>query len=160
MFGLIALVMFYFALRVSWDASIRFGVVSCSTDPPGHAAFGLTNTTARQVLYRVSRPQFKCDGVWTEFLPPAEYVWMGAGQPLLAIPPEVVAAGAFGTVAVARPMHITAPQGATAWRIGVVWNYATPTRFQHLKDQTLGFIAGRPRFERVAYTNFLTEVSL
>ena len=86
MFGLIALVMFYFALRVSWDASIRFGVVSCSTDPPGHAAFGLTNTTARQVLYRVSRPQFKCDGVWTEFLPPAEYVWMGAGQPLLEAP--------------------------------------------------------------------------
>ena len=160
-FGLVTLGVFYSALRVSWDDPIRFGAVGCSTVLPGHSAFVLTNTTARQVLYRVSRPQFKCDGVWAEFSPPAEAVWMGAGQPLLAIPPEVVAAGASSTVAVARPMHVTAPQGATAWRVGVVWSYASPTRFQHLKDQALEVItARRLRFDTVAYTNFLSEVPL
>ena len=152
---------FYSGLRMSRDGPIGVGLVSCSAVPPGHYYFGITNTTTRQVLYRVSRPQFRCDGVWAEFLPPAEAVWMGAGQPLLTIPPETLGAGASSTVAVARPMHITAPHGATAWRIGVVWSYASPTRFQQLKGQAMGLITGRgPRFESVQYTNLLTKVSL
>jgi len=151
---------FYSALPVSRDG-IRVGVVSSLTVPPGHTYFGITNTTTRQVLYRVSCPQFRCDGVWAEFPRPAEAVWMGAGQPLLTIPPETLSAGASSTVAVAKPMHITAPPGATSWRIGVVWSHASPTRFQQLKGQVMGFITGRsPRFESVEYTNLLTELSL
>jgi hypothetical protein len=147
-------------LRVSRDG-VGVGIVSCLTVPPGHSSFGITNTTTRQVLYRISRPQFRCDGVWAEFPAPAEAVWMGGGQPLLTIPPETLGAGASSTAAVARPMHITAPDGATAWRIGVVWSYASPTRFQQLKGQAMGFITGRSsRFESGVYTNLSTEVSL
>src|ERR1043166_4478080 len=71
----------------------------------GHSSFGLTNETSRQILYRVSHPQFKCNGVWAEFLGPAEFIWQGTGQPLLPIPAKALAAGTSSTVAFTRPMQ-------------------------------------------------------
>ena len=127
----------------------------------GHSSFGLTNTTSRQILFRVSRPQFKCDGVWAEFSRPAEFIWQGMGQPLLPIPAESLAAGTSSTVAVSRPFHITAPLNATAWRVGVVWSYSAPTRLQHLQDRAVELVTGRlPRLDRETYTNFSSEIAL
>ena len=126
-----------------------------------HSALGLTNTTSRQILFRVSRPQFKCDGVWAEFRPPAEFIWQGTGQPLLPIPAAPLPAGTSSTVTIARPMNITAPLHATAWRVGVVWTYASPTRFENVADKAVEFITGRlPRLDRESYTNFSAEVLL
>ena len=159
--GLIALGLVYAAFRVLSNDPIRLSVVSFSAILPGHSTFGLTNTTSRHILYRVSWPQFKCDGVWTEFCPPTDAVWTGSGKPLVSLPPEVVAAQASSTLAVARPMHITASEGATTWRVGVVWGYAYPTRFQQLKSQAVGFITGGTTLaNRVVYTNYTAEVSL
>ncbi len=126
----------------------------------GHSAFGITNTTSRQILFRVSCPQFKCDGIWAEFSPPAEFIWQGTGQPLLPIPAGSLAAGTSSTVAVSRPFHITAPLNATAWRVGVVWSYSAQTRFQRLRDRAVELVTGRlPRLGRESYTNFSSEIS-
>src|SRR6185436_2702406 len=92
-FALIVVGTLWFALWLSRHRNpIALGVA-------GHSAFCLTNTTSRQILFRVSRPQFKCDGVWAEFLPPAEFIWQGKGQPSLPIPAETLAGGTSSTVA-------------------------------------------------------------
>lgn len=162
LFGLIVLGAFYFALRAlfSGNSPIAIGSAGHSTVLPGHSTFVFTNTSARQIICRVSRPQFRCNGAWAKFVPSAEAVWK-PGRPLFVIPPETLAAGATGTGCVATPMHITAPQGATDWRVGVVWSYAGPTRFQRLKSQVFGFITrGSARLDRVAYTNFSAAITL
>jgi len=162
LFGLVTLGVLLFVLHGSRrDSPIRFGSTTHSTVNPWHSVFGLTNTTARQILYRVSNLQFKCNGVWSEFDLPAEFVWMGAGQPLLPIPHKTLAARSSNTVAIERPMHITAPVGATAWRIGVVWSYASPTQCEQLRNQVLGFITRRSTlYDRITYTNLSPEVKL
>src|SRR5712671_2291866 len=99
LFGLIALATLRLALSVSrQDGPVRFSSVRPSAVMPGDSSFGFTNNTARQILYRVSRPQLKCNGVWEEFSAPAEFVWMGPSQTLRKIPHQTLASGASSTI--------------------------------------------------------------
>lgn len=153
--GLIVTGILWLSLRPSrHQTPIAFGIARGSI-------FSVTNTTSREIVYRVSHPQFKCSGVWAEFLSPAEYIWQGTGQPLLPIPAEALAAGTSSTVAVSRPTHITAPLLATTWRVGVVWRYASPTRFQRLQDHAIKLISGcPPPLYTESQTNFSPEIPL
>lgn len=132
----------------------------------GESTFVITNTTSREIRYRLAS-QFKCEGVWAEVLLPPDYdiqgyVIQGVGQPgLRPIPGKRLPAGSFSTANVSRPRNITAPLDATAWRLAVVWRYAAPTRVQDLRNQAVELITGRlppPYLE--SSTNFSQEISL
>jgi hypothetical protein len=160
--ALIAFSVLYSALHASrrWNRPIGLAVVGRPAVFAGGFTFALTNTTDRQIFYRVTRPQFRCYGAWSEFVPPAEW-WVGSDQPPLAIPAQTLPAGGVGTAVGAVPKHITAPLGATAWRVGVVWGYSSQTRWQQLRAKMDAFITGRSSgFERLLFTNFSTEVTL
>lgn len=153
--GLIAFGTIYVAVWVlRYRTPISLGYVS-------HCGLCLTNSSGREILFRVSSPQFKCGEVWTELSPAAESIYASPGQPLLPIPAGKLAPRATGTWAVTGPRHIgpATPPNATAWRIGVVWNFASPTRFQRWTDQALGFVTGRMALpNKVTYTNYSPEV--
>jgi hypothetical protein len=115
------------------DGALTLGPVVCSTLPDGNFAIVLTNNSARQIFYRIS-PQFKCHGVWAPYYGPVDYVQLWQGAPMRRIPPESIPAGEVKEAAFDKPMHITAPWGATAWRAGVVWSHGSTPGFECLTN--------------------------
>src|SRR5713101_3050193 len=120
------------------SAPVGLAILGSPTVSATSLALVVTNMSGRDIAYRVLRPQTKCDGVWTEGLSG----WAcetGHGMPLQKLAPLTLTPRQSSTLFVAAPRHITAPPGTTAWRVAVVWEYSSASKW----DKFLNMLIGR-----------------
>jgi hypothetical protein len=92
----------------------------------------------------------KYDGVWDH-----GFSWTSAPQGTLAL-------GQSTNIVVKAPFHITAPIGATNWRVTVEnWQLEPPTRWQLFKDATYAWATKNTITNKVVvYTIYSSEIAL
>ena len=157
-----------FYLAFTWRAPEALVSLSHPTISGSSYKVSITNTGKREIHYTVSPMQIKCNGVWAEHIVLSDRIdHMRPNRPtpispgtIWRVPDERLAPGQAAIIDGRLPMHITSPQGATAWRVAVEWSYSTPSKMQQWQSEAIRFITRRPQaFRPARHTNYTSEIS-
>lgn len=143
-----------------WNQPVGLVFLGSPAFTPTGWEIPVSNATRRAISYRVAEPQIKCDGVWKEVIIVYGFANFMTGQSG-SFSPKTLAPEQAGSVTGYQPRNISAPLGATAWRVAAVWHYSSPTKLQEWEGNVLEFVMGRNPYRQLNFhTNFSTEVSM
>ena len=127
-------------------------------------SFAITNPSSRAVRYWVFRPEMKCGDLWIMNFTDSGSLWNPANPGPLYVPvrrtstPPTLAPHQTAELSIDKPLHISAPPGATAWRLRVEWSYSSPAKWDQFKSRTAQLLLNRKLdFPSRCSTNYSTE---